>query len=70
MPESAKVDALGELINELLAELTHSGRMSDAEARTWDGQAAAIILDQPERATLRGMVVDEAERITLAAASE
>ncbi|TNY38696.1 hypothetical protein [Thermomonospora catenispora] len=67
MPEAAKVDALWELIGDLIAELTHSGRMSAAEARTWEAQAAAITLDRPELATPGGMVVSEAERITLAA---
>lgn len=67
MPDAAKVDALGELIYDLIAELTHDGRMSAAEARTWEMQAAAIILDQPELATPGGMVVHEAEQITFAA---
>jgi len=67
MPEAAKVDALWELLSDLLVELMHSGRMSVAEARTWEAQAIAITLDQPELATPGGMVVHEAEQITFAA---
>ena len=67
MPEAAKVDALWELLSDLLVELTHSGRMSAAEARTWEAQAVAITLDRPELATPGGMIVHAAEQITFAA---
>jgi len=66
-PDAVKVDVLGELIGDLLAELTYSGRMSVAEAQKWEAQADAIILDRPELAMPGGMGVSEAELIAFAA---
>lgn len=61
-PES-KVDALAEVLNDLITTLTNDGRLSLAEERAWRGATDAIVLDRPELVTPGGQVVDAAERI-------
>ena len=62
-----KVDALAEILDDLISTLANAGRLSAAEARTWRGAVDAVVLGRPELSTPGGQVVTEAERILRAA---